>query len=147
MYVPPLHQVFERVGFSTNMLLSEPVWCYRATGQFLLSSPRSSLYTGCGRASGRKLRREDRASPVRPHPPPPPFIHLSIYVNAYLVLRPPRGDLLACDHTSFHLVNFKETRTTKEKIVALNGKSCCQTSWWSFFFFFFGKYIYNPLFV
>lgn len=65
----------------------------------------SSLYTGCGRASGRKLVGEDAASSLRPP---------TTCVNAYLVLCPPCGDLLAYDHTSIFQRN-KNNNTKKKK--------------------------------
>lgn len=72
----------------------------------------SSLYTGCGRASGRKLLAEDPSSSLRPP---------ATCVNAYLVLCPPCGDLLAYDHTSSFF--FKETKTTT---TTTKEKSCIE---------------------
>lgn len=74
----------------------------------------SSLYTGCGRASCRKLLGEDLASSLRPP---------TTCVNAYLVLCPPCGDLLAYDHTSMFFFLQRNKNNNNNKIIALNGKN------------------------
>lgn len=126
----PVHQVFEQIGYSTNTL----VWRCRCvlqrkrTAECMLpsywASTRhcSSLYTGCGSALGRKDLSSRR----------PP----TTCVNAYLVLCPPCGDLLAYNHTSIIQRNKKNNK--KNKIVALYGTFLrgffCQ-SWCSLIFF------------
>lgn len=92
----------------------------------------SSLYTGCGRASCRKLLGEDPASSLRPP---------TTCVNAYLVLCPPCGDLLAYDHTSMFFFSQRNKNNNKKNSCIewkkrWGGvcKVCCQKSWCSFFF-------------
>lgn len=97
----------------------------------------SSLYTGCGRASGRKLLWEDPASSLRPP---------TTCVNAYLVLCPPCGDLLAYHHTSIFQRNKNNNNKKENSCIEWKISEGCSLSslsegpgvvsfFFSFFFF------------
>lgn len=101
----------------------------------------SSLYTGYGRASGRKLVGEDPLSSLRPP---------TTCVNAYLVLCPPCGDLLAYDHTSIFQRsknnNKKENSCIEWKNVwGLFAKFAVRSPGVASFFFLFLSFFFSSL--